>query len=219
MCPQRCHQLQDHSKIDCKAIVKSTCPQNHQVSRRCHDKAAAATCHKCEVEARQAERKRQRDHKLDQDRQTKQKEYAARLAEIEDEIEHQRRLLKDQSDERDRRTALSQKKLDLVNLKDKASKLSKTTESRSTAPPSTHQTEHNKENLLSPQAPSAQSPTSTSKPTEQIAKSSNTNVTNTNGNEKPQDWDKSESKEDWEWQKNLEGAENKALDSLIEMIG
>ena len=205
--------------MDCEAIVKSTCPQNHQISRKCHDKATAASCHKCEAEARQAERKRQRDHKLDQDRQTKQRAYAARLAEIEDEIEHQRRLLKDQRDEWDRRDALSQKELDLANLKDKASKFSKTTESRSTAPLSTHQTENRKENLPSPQAPTTQPPTSTSKPTEQIAKSPNTNVTSTNGNEKPQDWGKSESKEDWEWQKSVDGAENKALDSLVEMIG
>ena len=203
--------------MDCKAIVKSTCPQNHQISRKCHDKAAAATCHKCEAEARRAEKKRQRDHKLDQDRQANQKAYAARLAEIEDEIEHQRRLLKDQSDERDRRDALSQKKLDLVNLKDKASKLSKAIEPQPKAPPSTYHTGHNKENLPSSQAPTTQSPTS--KPTEQIAKSSNANVASTNGAEIPQEWDKSESKEDWEWQKSVDGAENEALDSLMKMIG
>jgi hypothetical protein len=205
--------------MDCKVIVQSTCPQNHQISRKCHDKATAATCYRCEAEARRAEKKRQRDHKLDQDRQANQKAYAAKLAEIEDEIEHQRRLLKNQSEERDRRDALSQKKLDLANLKDKASKFSKVTESQPTAPPSTHQTEHNRGNIPSSQAPTTQSPASTSKPTEQIAKSSDANVASTNGNEKSQDWDKSESKEDWEWQKSVDGAENKALDSLMEMIG
>jgi hypothetical protein len=221
MCPQRCHQLQDHSKMDCKTIVKSKCPQNHQISRNCHDKAAAATCPKCEAEAHRAEKKRQRDHKLDQDRQAKQKAYAARLAEVEDEIEHQKRLLTDQNDEQDRRNALSQKKLDLANLKDKASKFSKGLESLLNAIPLNNQTEHSKENLPSAQAPTTQTQTSrsTSKSADEIAQSLNTRVTSTNGKEESQDWDKGDSNKDWEWQKKNEGAENKALDSLMEMIG
>lgn len=46
-CPQRCHQLLDHSRMDCKVIIASTCPNNHKTTRRCHEKAAAH-CRKCE---------------------------------------------------------------------------------------------------------------------------------------------------------------------------
>lgn len=118
-CPFRCHQLQDHSKMKCKSIISLTCPKNHKISRECHDKAAAAICRKCEAEARALEKRRQRDYKLDQERQAKQQAYAARLAEIEEEIEHQKRVLKDQAEENNRQNALAQKKQDLVNLKSK----------------------------------------------------------------------------------------------------
>jgi hypothetical protein len=47
------------------------------------------------VEAKAAEKRRQRDYKLDQERQAKQQAYAARLIEIEDEIEHQKRIMSD----------------------------------------------------------------------------------------------------------------------------
>ncbi|KAF2713834.1 P-loop containing nucleoside triphosphate hydrolase protein [Pleomassaria siparia CBS 279.74] len=216
-CPQRCHQLQDHSKMECKAIVTSTCPQKHQVSRKCHDKAAAAVCHKCEAEARRLEKRRQRDHKLDQERQTKQKAYAARLAEVEDEIEHQKRLLKDQNEEQDRRDALSQKKVDLSKIKAKASKTLKALDSEHNK--ASADKEHDKEHQLTGHTAPTLTSTSSSQTAEKTEKVQNDSSTFKNDREVVQNWDASESKEDWEWQKRVEGAENKALDSLMKMIG
>lgn len=86
-CPHRCHQLQDHSRMDCKVIISSTCPNNHKTTRKCHDKAAAH-CRKCEAEVRAREKKRQRDYELDKEREAKQSAYAARLVEIKKEIHH-----------------------------------------------------------------------------------------------------------------------------------
>ncbi len=78
--------------MECKAIISSNCPKNHKITRKCHDKAAT-TCRKCEADARAQEKKILRDFKLDQERQAKQQAYAAQLAEIEDEIEHHKRIL------------------------------------------------------------------------------------------------------------------------------
>ncbi|KAL7780330.1 hypothetical protein CFE70_010352 [Pyrenophora teres f. teres 0-1] len=198
----------DHSKVNCKAIVSSTCANKHTTTRKCYNKAAAH-CPKCEAEVRAREKKRQRDHELDQQRQAKQRAYAARLVEIEEEIEHQKRVLKEQAEERDRQQALEQKKQDLRNLQAKAKQ--PTQASPSPTPgikaPNTHSTPSG-----GPAAPSK----TIAGPSSATANSA---PSTPDQNESQPDWDKSEARDDWEWQKKFEGAENEALDSLVSMIG
>jgi Cdc6-like AAA superfamily ATPase len=195
----------------CMAIITSTCAKNHKNTRKCHDKANA-TCRKCEAEVRALEKRRQRDHQLDEERQAKQRAYAARLVEIDDEIEHQKRVLKDQADERDREQAINQKKQDLRSLKEKAKHPLKqpastsSTEPAATAPNNTS-TSH--DDSATPQAPQAS--------TNRTA--TNVQSTDTEESESESDWDKSEARDDWAWQKKFDGAENEALDSLVSMIG
>lgn len=177
------------------------------MTRKCHDKAAA-TCKKCDAEVRAAEKRRQRDYRLDQERQAKQQAYAARLAEIEDEIQHEKTLLKDRTLEQDRKNALAQKKADLQNLKQKARA------PPAEAEPSTHEKQQQDSN-------EPVSPASTSSATAGASES-----TSSSTNDKEQDpypdqpgWDESDAKDDWEEQKELWGAENGALDELMQMIG
>ncbi|KAF1943538.1 P-loop containing nucleoside triphosphate hydrolase protein [Clathrospora elynae] len=212
ICPHRCHQLQDHSKMDCKAIISSTCDKKHKVTRKCHDKAGAA-CRKCEAELRAQEKKRQRDYKLDQERQAKQLVYAARLVEIEDEIEHQKRVLKDQAEERDRQNAIEQKKQDLRTLKAKATQPPKQSAPVSSSPEPAPRASSN--------APISQSKPATSRDPNVYSNGGAASVSTTviDQNEGQPDWDKSEATDDWESQKEYEGAENEALDSLVSMIG
>lgn len=69
-----------------------------KTSRRCYDKAAL-TCQKCETARLAQEKRRQRDHQFDEERQAKQRAYLTGLIEIEDEIEHQKRLLASRTEE------------------------------------------------------------------------------------------------------------------------
>jgi hypothetical protein len=198
--------------MKCKAIVTSKCAKDHKVTRKCHD-TAGATCQKCEAEARALERRRQRDHKLDQERQANQKAYAARLAEIEDEIEHQKRLLGDRATEEERQKALAQKKQDLTNLQEKI------------------KTPVNTSKHLEPVAPpdsaaDCASDVSGDSPASHQSSSRSLDQTQSasDGTARQQDsdypeWDKSEAKDDWKEQKALWGADNEALDSLMSMIG
>lgn len=211
-CPHRCHQLQDHSKMDCKAIVSSMCPKNHKITRKCHDKAST-TCRKCEAEARAQEKKRLRDYKLDEERQAKQQAYAARLVEIEDEIEHQKRILKDQRDAEDRDQALAQKKQDLLNLKTKAREKERAKAKEASIPPPTKTTQTTSNNTT----PSRNGSTPAATPSNDSA--ANDTGSGPKQNDSQPEWDESEAKDDWEWQKQYEGATNEALDSLISMIG
>ncbi|KAF2127934.1 P-loop containing nucleoside triphosphate hydrolase protein [Dothidotthia symphoricarpi CBS 119687] len=208
-CPHRCHQLQDHSKMKCETIIWFSCPKDHKTSRRCYDKAAAAVCRKCDADARALEKRRQRDYKLDQDRQAKQQVYAARLAEIEDELEHAKRVLRDQNDENDRQYALAQKRQDLANLRSKASNPPKQPTAGSTTAKSPIATS-NKSSIQSQDIPTAPRDNKDTTQEENIGASEE---------ESQPDWDKSEAKDDWEQQKQFDGAENEALDSLMSMIG
>jgi AAA+ superfamily predicted ATPase len=212
-CPHNCHQLQDHSKMDYKAIISSKCPKNHKVTRKCHDKAAAI-CRKCEAEAKAAEKRRQRDYKLDQERQAKQHAYAARLSEIEDEIEHQKRLLGDRAEEDDRQNALAQKKQDLLNLKNKVKLPVKPTQSadRTKKPSVTlQQSPITEARSVEPQVDPRPASLDCSEP------ASDANGSEESGSQS--DLDKSEAKDDWKEQKELWGAKNEAMDALMSMIG
>ncbi|UPX21074.1 uncharacterized protein EKO05_0011278 [Ascochyta rabiei] len=204
-CPYRCHQLNDHSKMKCMAIVSSTCSNKHKVSRKCHDKAADV-CKKCEAAIRAQEKRRQRDHELDQEREAKQRAYLAKLVEIEDEIEHQKRLLKVQAEVTGQEAALAQKRKDLETFKNKVS----------------NSTGHTK--------PSASAHTTNQAPAATVQDPKTSNATTQNQNTNQQDgttdsagsasaWNQSEAKDDWEQQKKFDGAENEALDLLMPMIG
>ncbi|EAT81282.2 hypothetical protein SNOG_11574 [Parastagonospora nodorum SN15] len=174
---------------------------------------AGATCQKCEAEARALERRRQRDHKLDQERQANQKAYAARLAEIEDEIEHQKRLLGDRAAEEERQKALAQKKQDLTNLQKKIKapvKVSKHPEP-ATPPDSAADRASN----VSGDSPASHQSSSGSLDQTQSASDGTARQQDSDYPER----DKSEAKDDWEEQKTLWGADNEALDSLMSMIG
>ncbi|KAH7390934.1 P-loop containing nucleoside triphosphate hydrolase protein [Phaeosphaeria sp. MPI-PUGE-AT-0046c] len=206
-CPHRCHQLSDHSKMDCKAIVVSQCPKNHKVVRKCHDKAGA-TCGKCKAEARAAEKRRQRDLKLDEERQANQRAYAARLAEIEGEIEHQKILLKDHVLEQDRQNALAQKKADLLKMKQRAQARNLETKHP------THQKQQK-----GPDAPVSPGTASSATAGASEPTSPSTSDKESETHQDPPAWNESDAKDDWEEQKELWGAENEALDALMQMIG
>ncbi|KAK6508267.1 hypothetical protein TWF506_010363 [Arthrobotrys conoides] len=227
-CPHRCHQLQDHTKMECPAIIKSRCPQKkHNISRKCHDKGAAF-CKKCDAEDRAQKRKQQRDHKLDQERQAKQVAYARKLAEIEDEIDHQKRLLREKRDDRERENGISQKQQDLASLKTQVKRISESggagasSSGRATSSITTVKGPHAPQtNLTAPQPSSTQEGSPRLQPSlsGNETKPSQTSMKEPENNEDHGEWEISDSKADWRWQKEYEGAENEALDSLMDMIG
>ncbi|KAF2813185.1 P-loop containing nucleoside triphosphate hydrolase protein [Mytilinidion resinicola] len=216
-CPQRCHQLQDHSKVDCKAIVKYTCSQNHNTSLPCY-KQKTATCRKCDEIARAQEKKRRRDHKLDVERENKQKAYAKELADIQEEIEHQRRIAKDQSDDQERQKVILQHKQDLLNMTaaNRQTRTSVRTDPSSVISGSKHDKTDQKTNAEPPSQPSQPSGTATGTP---IAAQNTNGAAKTSSPLAKDVWQPPPSTVDWEYQKKFEGARNDALDALTGMIG
>ena len=184
-CPSKCHQLYDHSKMECQEPVDSICLKKHKTKRPCHKSKAA--CSTCAEEDRQQERIRKRNERLDAERDAKRAAYARQLAENQAELEHQKRILKDLREVEDSAKTLEQQKEDIASLKATAKHLEEQRQSSSTSPKST---------------PTSKSPKKASQ--DAVA-------------DDEQDW--SSAKQQWQNFKRFEGAENDALDELMDMIG
>ena len=74
-------------------------------------------CGKCEAEARKREAQHQRDYKLDLQRQANERAYAQRLAELDEEIAHERRVQKEHADQLDGECVLRQRRKDLADAR------------------------------------------------------------------------------------------------------
>ena len=162
----------------------------------------SAPCGKCEAEARKREAQRQRDHDLDLQRQANERKYAQRLADLDEEIAHERRLQKEHTDELDRDRVLQQRKKDLANARAATRKVT----------------------IMKSQDPEKDGGTNYGAQTAETSKgersaSSSRDSCVRNAQEKDEEPEISEAKLDWEYQKKFEGADNEHLDALMEMIG
>ena len=187
--------------MECHKIIESTCSRNHKISRPCFKKDDA--CGVCQAEDRRSEERRRRDQKLELEREMKQKEYARQLSEVQDEIAHQRRILKDQSEQDERVRFLGQQQQDLKSLRDTVGRVQNKGK-KDTPPTST----------------TSQATTTTALPNVHPGSAPGTDqvvVENQSGNDLSV-WNPS-ARDEWEHQKELEGAENQALDALMDMIG
>ncbi|KAI7570379.1 P-loop containing nucleoside triphosphate hydrolase protein [Hortaea werneckii] len=194
-CPQKCHKAIDHSKLKCKQYVHDQCPKGHTIAWQCFT-LRPSSCSTCDTEARRLYEKQQRDLALEKERQARQQAYKKQLAEIDDEIDRQRRLLKDAQDEVDRRNTIHQRMQDLENVQSRVQQQKDATISQVTRDAvSGNDPAHN---------PSASASALSSTPA------------NTKGTTAPP---LSLARDDWDRQKQLDGAKNAALDKLMAMTG
>ncbi|KAL4998548.1 P-loop containing nucleoside triphosphate hydrolase protein [Aspergillus recurvatus] len=114
-CPHKCHQLSDHSQMKCQKVIEWTCTRNHRITRPCFQRQAS--CRRCAEEDKERERRRQRDMELELKSEQKRQEYARQLAQIQDEIAHERRLQKEGQDEQERQHILRQHRDDLERMR------------------------------------------------------------------------------------------------------
>lgn len=174
--------------MPCPHKVESICDRGHKLKRPCKERNDR--CFKCVREDLEAERRIKRDLKLEADRVARQESYKNELKEIQDEIDHQRRMIKYKQDEEDQRKTLAQQRADLVALKDTAARVLNAArpQSKPTMPGSYPEAD----SLIPP--PDADS-FDTLEGIPQGAK------------------------QEWELLKELEGAKSEPLDELMGMIG
>ncbi|KAF8533083.1 P-loop containing nucleoside triphosphate hydrolase protein [Trichophaea hybrida] len=223
LCPQSCHQLYDHSKMQCGFVFRDKCLAGHSRSWKC-SKPPPPTCQKCEREAAAAEKKRQRDFEIQQKRDEEQRQHQKQMALLDEEIEHERQKIRDDQETRAREIALQQK---IKDLEDAATAAVKSRQSltqslfssfpfrRSTpsaplpptlTPVNPQQSQSNNQNSSGSQPGTPAAPTAT----ETIKAGVTSNIPLPGP---------SPSEREWQRQKDFENASNEAIDKIMEMIG
>ncbi|KAK1981578.1 ATPase [Colletotrichum cereale] len=114
-CQMRCHRIRDHSKFPCELRIEKTCDRAHKFRVRCSKQDAA--CPACLKEDEDTRRRMQRDLKMEKERDLAQKRYAQDLEQMQDELDHERRLLKYAQQQDDHKKMLKQTREELEALR------------------------------------------------------------------------------------------------------
>ena len=219
VCPWKCHSRADHSKIKCQQRVDDECPRGHKITWRCSS-LRPSSCASCDAEAELVAKRQQRDLLLAESRQEKQKAYARQLAEIQDEIDHYRQLMREKREDSEREIVLRQNRQDLESVRTRAQQAEEVSSVRPKPTASASEIKNSQRPVFSQGFPNACSKT-------EAAINTTPEITGHSPSADEQDLQEDDSskfpaslaREDWEHEKEYEGAKNKALDEKMAMIG
>ncbi|KAL8995168.1 MAG: hypothetical protein Q9169_005053 [Polycauliona sp. 2 TL-2023] len=202
-CPSYCHHLPDHSKVECKFLFDDKCSKGHTLTWRCYQ-PQPKNCPICVKAAVVAEKKRVKDLELKQKQEREDEAHARRIAKIESELEAKRQEGLDLRLSEERELAIRQKEKDLASAISQAiqTKLSAATQED-----------------IPPQKESP--PTKDRNEDHVLAQATNPRVA-TGDKACPINMQMdftSESRDDWEHQKQVENAANEAIDEIMDLVG
>lgn len=186
----RCHRVDDHSKMPCPHHVERSCDRGHKLKMPCHMRNDK--CRTCAQEDLETERRVKRDLTLEAERQAREAAYKRELAEIQDEIDHERRTLKYRKDKEEQQKTITQQREDLAALK-------KTVERVLNAPKA-----QDKQSM--PGSFPGSGPDPPTPPTDEDSSDSLQGLPNS-------------ASQEWKYLKQYEGAKSEPLDELMGMIG
>ncbi|KAF5346146.1 hypothetical protein D9758_009987 [Tetrapyrgos nigripes] len=243
-CPSKCHQLYDHSKMPCTAVIPLQCSKGHNRTRRCNE-TDTGVCKKCEKIRKDEEERRQREFDRQKKRDEEEAEHLRQMKQLESERIEQEQMLRDQQLRQERKNALTQKKQDLQDVKDFVKQSLKppvpvqptpnvvpavmNVVPTPSVPPPTHSDDaesmalppsrvdsSSTEDMKKP-ASAARNVTSAKPPAVPVTIDSSQRCGIPTSN--PTAVDPSPMEQLWEHKKSVEGATNKAIDGIMEMIG
>ncbi|KAL6872062.1 P-loop containing nucleoside triphosphate hydrolase protein [Trichoderma novae-zelandiae] len=115
-CERRCHREKNHTQVPCTKMMQKNCERGHKMKYLCGRENQG--CSACAKEDEETRRRIQRDLDMEKKRQERQDKYYRDLQEMDDEIDHHRRVMKYQQEEEDHAKELAQKTAQLQSLKD-----------------------------------------------------------------------------------------------------
>ena len=199
--------------MKCQQVVSDQCPQGHKITWRC-SVLRPASCATCDAETRRIAERQQRDLLLEQTRQEKQRAYAQQLAEIQDEIDHQRRLMRERREDSERVKVLHQHRQDLDNIRAQQQRANVLSVQR----PEHRGKDHDRNKLQSLPGTYPIAPEVSPRDDKHVGPSSSASTQQALSDDEAR-LTKSLAVEDWEHQKTYEDAKNESLDELMNMIG
>lgn len=199
LCPLPCHELSDHSRVQCKVLLDDKCENGHVRSWKCFQKPPK-DCNICKRLAREALKKREKEIELQQRRDLIAAEHAKKMALLEAELEAKRQEAMDLQLSEDRANIIRQKEKDLA--------LAMRPKTPAVVPSITKQAEKpdepdDKKVKLPDSAPSVQDPSSSETVEPRIDRIQF----------------KSAARDDWEHQKHVDNAANEAIDDIMNLVG
>ncbi|KAF8523922.1 P-loop containing nucleoside triphosphate hydrolase protein [Hysterangium stoloniferum] len=208
-CPSKCHQISDHSKMACEALMYTECPNNgHEQRWRC-SKGPPAACRKCDDDNRRAERKKQDEFK-----------HAEKLAELNAEIAKEAEKQRDARTAEERENAILQKEKDLEDARAIVSQPRKLgflpSLNPMTSPPQSTDQESYPSTSPSTFQPSPSEIRADINYTVPSTPPVKVQVVVTNPSSSPL---RSPTRDEWERRKRVEGDSNDAIDKIMEMTG
>jgi len=195
-CKLRCHRITDHSKTQCHQLVSRSCVRQHKTKVVCSRRADH--CQRCIVEDKETERLIKRDLKLEEARLQKQEAYSKSLQEIDAEIAHEKRIAGYKREEEEQKKTLEQRKQDLAALKDAQKRADE---------------QKKQKEMLATKAAAREQAKAAQQAQKRVVGDSSDNSPDV-GFEYPED-----ARAEWEHLKRCEGANSKAVDELMAMIG
>ncbi|GKT46258.1 NFX1-type zinc finger-containing protein 1 [Colletotrichum spaethianum] len=101
--------------VPCEESIKKTCDRGHKFRVRCTEQDAA--CRACLKEDEDTKRRIQRDLQMEKERELAQNKYAQDLQQMQDELDHERRLLKYAQEQEDHKQTLKQTREELEAIR------------------------------------------------------------------------------------------------------
>jgi hypothetical protein len=115
-CPSKCHQISDHSQMQCEEILYSPCVNNHKRQYHCF-RGPPANCIKCDRDAKMAARRQQQEFERQERMDREARQHADEMARIDAEIVREREKVRQSQLDEERMHALEQKKKDLQDAR------------------------------------------------------------------------------------------------------
>ncbi|KAK0239336.1 P-loop containing nucleoside triphosphate hydrolase protein [Armillaria nabsnona] len=229
VCPSKCHQLYDHSKMACHEIIPLRCvPKGHEQSYKCSE-SPPLVCKKCERDAKAAEAQRQKDFERQKKRDEEEAEHLRRIKEIGEQLAEQQQLLQDTHIKEARRNEIRQKMQDLQDaaelVRNGTSRPPSTTPVDIAAGPSVvSATDKSTTTPLASRPSTPAKGTSDSSRPSQGSEKVTRSVTSSKhrhgvATSNPSVSGQSNAEEEWQYQKDAEGVSNQAIDAIMEMVG
>lgn len=197
--------------MQCDKITNKKCSNGHAQQWKC-SKGPPSSCGKCDRERELAEKKRQEEFVMQMKRDAEEQAHARQMAELEAQLVRDREQFRAAREAEERKRALEQKRLDVQAAMERA----RSAASNPTVPPPSQGNSvfQSISNFLPSwtglTSPSSPSPTSSTQPNS----SGKTPPTPKVMVPKP-----SAARDEWQYQKSVNGVQNSAIDAIMGMIG
>ena len=195
--------------------MTSYCPTNHAQTWKCHE-GQPLTCYLCELDAKRASEKQEKDYELQKKRDAEQQAHDEKIAKIREMLDAQIQAQKDLQLAKEREAALKQQEQDVKDAEERLRQKAEVEKKRQDeeAKRAAERAAASSGSIAAAVVDTVESAVST------ITGASPKKPSTENTEEKKKKKKKeSEAQSDWQRRKNTDGAANPHIDAIMEMIG